>query len=103
MTTAARDLRPARPTAALPAPWSLPGPEVLRAVAAEIVVEAAEVAAETATANPAAQALVTSLFGEPGSLSHEELKARSAGAALIIRTGEATPYANVLLRCGVPF
>ena len=77
--------------------------DVLRAVAAEIVVEAAEVATETETANPAAQALVTSLFGEPGSLSHEELKARSTGAALIIRTGEATPYANVLLRCGVPF
>ncbi|WNB87064.1 HAD-IC family P-type ATPase [Cellulomonas sp. ATA003] len=32
MTTAARDLRPAQPSAAIPAPWSLPGPEVLRAV-----------------------------------------------------------------------
>jgi D-ribose pyranose/furanose isomerase RbsD len=22
---------------------------------------------------------------------------------LVIRTGEATPYSNVILRCGVPF
>jgi D-ribose pyranose/furanose isomerase RbsD len=24
-------------------------------------------------------------------------------ARAVVRTGEATPYANVLLRCGVPF
>ncbi|WP_442945819.1 RbsD/FucU domain-containing protein [Nonomuraea sp. LPB2021202275-12-8] len=34
---------------------------------------------------------------------HEELKRLSAGARLVVRTGEATPYANVLLRCGVAF
>lgn len=33
----------------------------------------------------------------------EDLK-RSVGAAtFVVRTGETTPYANVLLRCGVPF
>lgn len=36
-------------------------------------------------------------------VSHEELKQLSASAKLFIRTGEATPYANVLLSCGVPF
>jgi D-ribose pyranase len=36
-------------------------------------------------------------------VSHAELKAITANARLFIRTGEATPYANVVLRCGVPF
>lgn len=36
-------------------------------------------------------------------MSHEELKARTARARLVVRTGEATPYANVSLRCGVFF
>ena len=31
------------------------------------------------------------------------LKYRAANAALLVRSGEATPFANVLLRCGVPF
>ncbi|CAM5744359.1 Ribokinase [Streptomyces afghaniensis] len=36
-------------------------------------------------------------------VSHERLKELSARARLIVRTGEARPYANVLLRCGVFF
>jgi D-ribose pyranase len=36
-------------------------------------------------------------------VSHEELKQLSGSAKLFIRTGEATPYANALLSCGVPF
>jgi D-ribose pyranase len=36
-------------------------------------------------------------------LSHEELKALSAAARLFVRTGEATPFANAVLVCGVPF
>ena len=34
---------------------------------------------------------------------HEELKRMVARAKLDVRTGEATPYSNVVLRCGVPF
>lgn len=34
---------------------------------------------------------------------HEELKELVHTARLVIRTGEATPYANIILRCGVPF
>ncbi|KFG03209.1 MULTISPECIES: RbsD/FucU domain-containing protein [Streptomyces] len=36
-------------------------------------------------------------------VTHETLKEPAAGARLIVRTGEARPYANVLLRCGVFF
>ncbi len=34
---------------------------------------------------------------------HEELKRRAAAARGVVRTGEFTPYANVLLRSGVDF
>lgn len=36
-------------------------------------------------------------------IAHEELKELSKQAKLIIRTGEATPYANIVLRSGVIF
>jgi D-ribose pyranase len=77
--------------------------EVVRALAGEIVVESTTVATETREKNPEALALVRDLFGEPGWCSHEELKAASASARLFVRTGEATPFANVILACGVPF
>jgi len=31
----------------------------------------------------------------------EELKRMSANAKLVVRTGEATPFSNAILRCGV--
>lgn len=34
---------------------------------------------------------------------HEEFKRRVAEAQFVVRTGETTPYANVIVRCGVPF
>lgn len=77
--------------------------QVIDALAEEIVVEQAIVASETRDANPAALALLTAHFGEPRWITHKLLKAESATAKLFIRTGEATPYANALLRCGVPF
>jgi D-ribose pyranase len=36
-------------------------------------------------------------------LPHEELKGLTSVAKILVRTGEATPYANVVLRSGVPF
>lgn len=77
--------------------------QVLQAVVAEIVVEGAAVARETAEQNPATAQLLLDHLGEPRWLSHEELKDESAGARLFIRTGEATPFANVILTCGVAF
>jgi D-ribose pyranase len=77
---------------------------VLRAVTGEIVVEAATAAAEITEANPAGLALLEeTLDCELELVAHEDFKARTARARAVVRTGEATPYANVLLRCGVPF
>ncbi|MFD4555757.1 D-ribose pyranase [Streptomyces sp. NPDC058469] len=77
--------------------------EVLDGLLAELVVEGATAASEVRGANRAATALLDARFPDLDLVSHERLKELSAGARLIVRTGEARPYANVLLRCGVFF
>ncbi|MBB4715082.1 D-ribose pyranase [Streptomyces luteogriseus] len=77
--------------------------EVLDGLLAELVVEGATAAQEVREANPEASALLEEHFPALDLVSHERLKELSAGARLVVRTGEARPYANVLLRCGVFF
>jgi D-ribose pyranase len=77
--------------------------QVLAVIAGELVVEAATMATEVRESNPAALDLVRSLVGEPAFVPHEEFKAACADAHAFVRTGEASPYANVILRSGVPF
>ncbi|MPY52391.1 D-ribose pyranase [Streptomyces acidicola] len=77
--------------------------EVLNGLLDELVIEGATAAHEVRDANPEASALLQARFPELELVSHEQLKALSADARLIVRTGEARPYANVLLRCGVFF
>ncbi|MGW6011039.1 D-ribose pyranase [Streptomyces sp. NPDC055210] len=78
--------------------------EVLEGLLEELVVEGATAAQEIRESNPEASALLTTHFPDTLThVSHENLKTLSAGARLIVRTGEARPYANVLLRCGVFF
>jgi D-ribose pyranase len=76
--------------------------EVLDGLLAELVVEGAVAASEVRSANPAAAELLAAL-PELRLVPHEELKVRAREARLVVRTGEAAPYANVLLRCGVFF
>ena len=77
--------------------------EVLEGLLAELVVEGATAATEIRAANPAAAKLLDGHFPDLALVPHETLKDLSADARLIVRTGEARPYANVLLRCGVFF
>ncbi|MFF2201949.1 D-ribose pyranase [Streptomyces sp. NPDC058145] len=77
--------------------------EVLDGLLAELVVESAMAAEEVRDANPAASALLDGHFPGLALVPHQRLKELSAGARLVVRTGEARPYANVLLRCGVFF
>ncbi|MEU9321343.1 D-ribose pyranase [Streptomyces sp. NPDC048295] len=77
--------------------------EVLDGLLDELVVEGATAAREVREANPEAARLLAERLPELAHVPHEELKALSAGARLVVRTGEARPYANVLLRCGVFF
>lgn len=75
--------------------------DVLGAIAADVVIERAVVAAEAA---PELAAAIERLLGCPVErTSHEELKARARTSRFAVRTGEFTPYANVLLVAGVAF
>jgi D-ribose pyranase len=75
---------------------------VLSGVLQELVVEGAT-AAEEVERNPRSYEILTTRLPDLGLVPHEELKRMVAGARLVVRTGEATPYSNVILRCGVPF
>ncbi|GAA4822726.1 D-ribose pyranase [Streptomyces ziwulingensis] len=77
--------------------------EVLDGLLAELVVEGATAAREVREANAQAWALLDGRLPALELVTHERLKELSAGARLVVRTGEARPYANVLLRCGVFF
>jgi D-ribose pyranase len=77
--------------------------DVLAGLLAELVVEGATAAEEVRTGNPACSDLLAAYLPELAFVPHEELKRLSAGVRLAVRTGEASPYANVILRCGVAF
>ena len=76
---------------------------VLSGLLDEIVAESAIAAEEVEKQNPAAHELLGSLLPALKLVPHEELKRMSSTARLVVRTGEATPFSNVVLRCGVPF
>lgn len=78
---------------------------VLDVVLAEIVVEHTVAASEIAD-GPVRGWLAQreeQLGGAPELVKHEELKELVGEAAVVVRTGQATPYSNVVLTCGVPF
>ncbi len=79
--------------------------EVVRAVSDELVIERAFIAQEMRGRNAACYNFLLGLF--PGieivELPHEELKRMLPKVKAVIRTGEATPYANVILESGVSF
>ncbi|MFD3409936.1 D-ribose pyranase [Streptomyces cyaneofuscatus] len=77
--------------------------EVLDGLLDELVVDGATAALEVRDANPEATRLLDTRFPHLQLIPHDDLKARTASARLVVRTGEARPYANVLLRCGVFF
>lgn len=79
--------------------------DVLDVVLREFVVEGYVVASEVKEANPNIYAHVRHmLFGRSGyskEVPHEEFKAMAAKSKVYIRTGECTPYANIILISGV--
>jgi D-ribose pyranase len=79
--------------------------EVARAVLAELRVEEMVVAEEARASCPELLDLLRELAPDATvtAVPHDELKARSTGARAIVRSGEFTPFANVLLVSGVDF
>lgn len=75
--------------------------DVLAAIAADVVIERAIVASEMA---PDLLAAIQRLLGCPVErIPHDDLRQRSRVSRFAVRTGEFTPYANVLLVAGVAF
>lgn len=74
---------------------------VLDALLQDLVFERCIIATEAKSQE--AERWLTSRFDVVDYVTHAELKDLSASAKLIVRTGEATPYANAALICGVAF
>jgi len=87
--------------------------ETVRVLLTESQIEGAIIAEEFAKVSPAHhEALVkelateSELSGKQISLtyvSHEEFKTRTKQSRAVVRTGECTPYANVIFQAGVVF
>jgi D-ribose pyranase len=74
---------------------------VLDTLLAEVVTEQAVIADEAV--GSAFETLVAARCPSVATVPHSELKALLQHTSFVVRTGEATPYANVLLRSGVCF
>jgi len=76
---------------------------VLNVIIEDLAVEKAFIAQEIIDENPMIHSQLTDKFPLMENISHEEFKELTKNAKVIIRTGEATPYANVILQSGVIF
>lgn len=79
--------------------------DVLEAVMSELKIEGAVVANELETASAKMHEKLMRLFNDVSTqaVSHDEFKEMTNQAKAVIRTGEFTPYANVILIAGVVF
>lgn len=79
--------------------------ETVRVVLAEMQVETAVIAEETRTVSPELYAALRDLLDDIPieETSHFIFKEMTRSARAVVRTGEFTPYANVILRAGVVF
>jgi D-ribose pyranase len=74
---------------------------ILELILREVTVEAAWGSRDVADTNPEAATLLSGLNAEL--IDHDDFKQRIGACRFVVRTGEARPYANVLLRAGVPW
>ena len=79
--------------------------DVLRAIATELEVEQIVMASELLERDKALAEEAGSVFpgAQLSAVPHDEFKRLSEGALAVVRTGECTPYANVMLVSGVTF
>ena len=83
--------------------------DVLREIAKEMKIEKIVLAEEIRENNSQVLEEILALFHEMNTecaveyVSHEELKARTKTCKAVIRTGETTPYANIILQSACLF
>jgi D-ribose pyranase len=78
---------------------------VLDAILEELEVEAFTLAEEIKTENPVMYENIQKRLASVSMqfVPHEQFKEMTKSAKAVIRTGEATPYANIILHSGVNF
>lgn len=79
--------------------------DTLRIVLLELEVQEIKIAEETKTQSPVLYKEIIDLLKDVkiSFISHEELKLELKECKAVIRTGEQTPYANIILQSGVVF
>ena len=81
--------------------------QTLTVVAADMKIEKIVLADEIKSRNPDVLQQIEALFAgqnvEVEFVSHVELKERTRDCKAVIRTGETTPYANIILQAGCIF
>ncbi len=79
--------------------------DTLRVVLTEMQVEKAIVAEEMLTNSPQVHRSVQALLDDAPfeTMPHEAFKERTRSSVAVVRTGEFTPYANIILVAGVVF
>lgn len=79
--------------------------DVVRAVLGELQVQEAVVPAELEQRSSAMYQALRAVLGDIPirAVPHTEFKAQTSSARAVVRTGEFTPYANVILIAGVVF
>ncbi|WP_102401708.1 MULTISPECIES: D-ribose pyranase [Haloimpatiens] len=79
--------------------------DTLKAVLAELKVEEVVIAKETKEVSPEIFEEIKKEIGHVKItfVTHEELKKELKNCKAVVRTGEQTPYANIILKSGVVF
>ena len=77
--------------------------QVLEALVADMEIEKVTLAQEIKDFNPELEDILENKFTDKDYVSHEEFKKLTQQAKAVIRSGEATPYANIILHSGVIF
>jgi D-ribose pyranase len=79
--------------------------QVLEAILLELQVEAAVIASEMKENSPETYKKLKELLPEIEwiEIPHSEFKDRTKNSKCVVRTGECTPYANIILISGVAF
>lgn len=79
--------------------------QTLKVVLQELQIEEVEIAKETMDVSPKLYEEIKKEIGDVKItfITHEELKVKLKECKAVIRTGEQTPYANIILKSGVIF
>ena len=77
--------------------------QTLDVVLEELCVEEAIIASEIKEKNPELYEAIKNRVPNLQEVSHEEFKVLTKNSKAVVRTGECSPYANIILKSGVVF